>query len=267
MPTATIKERNLQIAYQDLGSGIPLVLLHAFPLDSEMWFYQLEDLSRDFRVIAPDLPGFGNSDDPTSAATVDVTADLIADFLDVIDVKGTINLCGISMGGYIALAFARRQPQRLHTLILVDTKAEADDEKALANRTKMAELAREQGPSAVISTMLPNLLGKSTQEENKMVVDKIQAIGKRQKTSAIVRGLQMLRERPDANPELSRITVPTLVMVGDQDVITPQHCSQNLVDKIELAKLDLIPNAGHLCPVEAPQDFNAAIREFLKRRL
>ncbi len=265
MKSTVITHRQLKIAYSEAGEGIPLVLLHAFPLDRQMWKPQLRDLATGYHVIAPDFPGFGESGTPTCAFTVDLAADIVADFLDSIGITGEVVLGGCSMGGYVALAFARRQPQRLKALLLIDTKADPDDEKAKENRVKTEQLAREKGSAAVIETMLPRMLGDAISPEHALVVETVRQLGSRQTSTAIVTALQLLLERPDANPALPRISVPTLVIVGEQDKITPLSDAQNMVDKIPHAQLAVIPGGGHLCNLEVPEAFNEALRAFLIR--
>ncbi len=260
MKKVTLSRRQLEIAYEDEGTGETVVLLHAFPFDREMWRPQLTGLASDYRMIAPDFPGFGESGAPTEGFTVESMADIVADFLDAIGIVGTVIVAGLSMGGYVALAFAERQPQRLRGLILADTKAEPDDETAKAGRDALSEVARSRGASEVINTLLPKLVS----ERNKTAVgDEVRRIAERQKVPAIVQALLALKERPDATPWLTRITVPTLVIVGEQDVITPVKFSANLVERILGAVQVTIPDAGHLSSLEAPQAFNDAIRNFL----
>src|SRR5215213_5624185 len=157
----TLRASQTPIAYEDQGAGPVVVLLHAFPLDSGMWRPQLGPLSERCRVIAPDLPGFGQSA-VSAGLTMDAIADVVAELLDHLGVNERVVVGGVSMGGYAALGFARLYPQRLRALILADTKADPDDEAARGNRDKMIQLATDQGPAAVLDQLLPKLLAPGT---------------------------------------------------------------------------------------------------------
>src|SRR5436305_12903407 len=162
MKRTSVEPRQLEIAYEERGTGLPVLLLHAFPLDHALWQPQLEGLSDCCRVIAPDLPGFGDSQELQAESTVEALADAMKAFLDAVGVSGPVVVGGESMGGYIAMAFARRHPDRLRALLLADTRAEADDEAAKANRASMIEVARAGGAAAVIERMLPKLVPEDT---------------------------------------------------------------------------------------------------------
>ncbi len=259
MPVCTLSG-GLTIGYDEAGSGPPLVLLHAFPLDRTMWEPQLAALADVARVIALDLPGFGESS--SAAFTIDGVADLVSDFLAALNIpKATVG--GLSMGGYVALAFARRHADKLAGLVLADTRAGVDDTVAKANRTKAIALVNEQGGAALFEGMVPKVMSDSTRETNPEVVARMKSIAAKQPTASVVAALVALRDRPDANPGLKNITVPTLVIVGEYDGVTPPLASANLSAQIRGSKLVHIPDAGHLSNVENPDAFNAAIRGFL----
>jgi pimeloyl-ACP methyl ester carboxylesterase len=263
MKTATIAHRRLTLAYDDQGTGRPLVLLHAFPLDRLMWQPQLGPLSAVARVLAVDLPGFGDSTTCSQPFTIDAAADAVLDFLDAIGVPGQVILGGLSMGGYIALAFARRHPDRLAGLILADTRCEPDDAAGKAKRDEMIALANSAGAAGVIGQMLPKLLGEQTQRARPEVVETVRAIALRQSAPTIAAALAALRDRPDATAALGRVTVPTLILVGEHDTITPPAVAQSLAGKISGSKLVTIPGAGHLSNLENPDTYTAAVREFV----
>jgi pimeloyl-ACP methyl ester carboxylesterase len=263
MTTVKLPRRGMEIAYADAGAGQPIVFLHGFPFDQQMWEPQVRGLSSEYRVLTLDLPGFGQSSAPTEGFTVEALAEIVADFLDAIGLMGTVVLAGLSMGGYVALAFARQRPERLRGLILADTKAAPDDETAKANRDAMAELARKEGSAAVVDKLLPKLLGPATQANKAAVVDQVRAIGVCQQVPTIVMALQALRERPDATAGLGQITVPTLVIVGEHDAVTPPKEAKNLVDRILGATYAELPGVGHLSNLEDADAFNARVRDFL----
>lgn len=262
MPVWTPAGGTPAIAYTDTGDGPPLVLLHGFPLCREMWAPQL-GLADRFRVIVPDLHGFGESGLPAGGWTVDSMADAIADLLTGIGISGPVVLGGLSMGGYVALAFARRHPDRLRALILADTKAEPDTEEGKAGRAAMIELARSGGAAAVADKMLPNLFGETTRERRQEVIAEVRRIAAGQSVDAVVAGLSALRDRPDARPGLADIRVPTLVLVGSEDKLTPPAAARAMVAAIPGAEYKEIPASGHMSNLETPSEFTTAVRMFL----
>jgi 3-oxoadipate enol-lactonase len=234
-----------------------LVLLHAFPLDREMWKPQVAGLGDVARVIALDLPGFGQAPvDP--GFTVDSAADKVAGA-----VEGRIVLGGLSMGGYVAMAFARRHSARLAGLILADTRAEPDDPAGKQNRDRLISLTNEFGPAKVYEGLIPKLLCDETRNQGSSVVDEIRRIAARQSAAGVAGGLRALRDRPDATAELTKVTAPTLVVVGEHDVVTPLADAEGLTHLVNGSKLVVIPGAGHLSNLENPTAFNAALREFI----
>ena len=246
----------------DKGSGPVVVFLHAFPLDRRMWLGQIESLADMYRVIAPDLPGFGDS--PLLAQpSIDAFADQVAEHLDEKNITQPVTLVGLSMGGYVALAFARRQPHRLAGLVLADTKALPDDSAARAQRDQMIALVSRAGVTALVDTMLPKLLGASTQRTQPEVVAATRQLASSQRSEGVLAALQALRDRPDATPHLQQIAVPTLVLVGEEDTITPPSVAQSLAQAIPGARLVVIPQAGHLANAENPTAFNDGLLTFL----
>jgi len=262
MNSMILRASQTTIAYEDRGGGPVVVLLHAFPLDSGMWRSQIDQLATDYRVIAPDFPGFGGSA-ASAGLTIDSAADVVAELLDHLGINERIIVGGVSMGGYVALAFVRLYPQRLGALILADTKADPDDEAGRAGRDRLIQLAGEKGVKAVVEQLLPKLLGTTTVAQRPQVVTSVRAIAEKQSVEAIVAALKALRERPDAGPGLAHIAVPALVMVGAEDAITPQVKAKHLVEAIPNARLVTVPGAGHLSNLENESAFNAAVREFL----
>ena len=262
MKKILLERRHLEIAYEDRGSGEPLLLLHAFPFDREMWLPQWRTLSETHRVVAPDFPGFGESGEPTEGFTVVALADIAADFLDAIGITGLVTVCGLSMGGYVALSLARRQPQRLRGLILADTQAEPDDEATKLNRAEMIAVAREKGAAGVFEQLRPRLFGEKTNPE---AIESLKKIASRQSEPSVVLAIQALRERSDATPGLELIAVPTLVIVGEHDAITPPEVARTMADHISRATLAIIPNAGHLSNSEQPEAFNAAVLAYMAK--
>ncbi|HEY3789276.1 MAG TPA: alpha/beta fold hydrolase [Urbifossiella sp.] len=236
-----------------------LVFLHAFPLDREMWRPQIAALGGQANLVALDLPGFGQAPFDDSF-TVDSAADDVAN-----SVSGKIVLAGLSMGGYVAMAFARRHADRLSGLILADTRSDPDDGAGKLNRDRLIALTKEFGPSKVYEAMIPKLLCEETRANRRDVVEELKRIAARQTAAGVVGGLRALRDRPDATPELARVVVPTLILVGEHDEVTPPALAEGMARAIPGSNLVVIPQAGHLSNLENPAAFNSAIGEFLKQ--
>lgn len=247
----------------DIGSGLPVVLLHAFPLSRAMWQPQRGMLADLCRLITPDLPGFGGSPLLGDTPSVDGMADAVAETLDSLGITGPIVLGGLSMGGYVAFAFARKYPDRLAGLILADTRAEPDDDAAKANRDKLIGLASTSPASTIIDQMLPKLLGTSTPDRRPDLVELVRRIGAEQRPAGILAAVQALRDRPDSRPLLREIRVPTLVLVGREDVLTPPAMAESMAKGIAGAKLVILEEAGHLSNMEQPVAFSDAVRRFV----
>lgn len=262
MKSIKLPHRTTSIAYDDAGSGEIVVLLHAFPLDRVMWMPQATALAERYRVLTLDFPGFGDTQPTDTPMTVELMADLVHEWLDAIGVTKPVVVGGLSMGGYVAMALARRHPERLRGLILADTKADADDAAAKTKRDEMIQFATDKGAAAVMDKMLPNLVADDASTTMPEVVEQIRAIGHRQSTAGVIAGLGALRDRPDANPTLSKIAVPTLVIVGEKDTVTPVAQAKKLQSSIPGATLTIIPGAGHLSNLEAPGAFTDAVTAF-----
>ena len=247
-----------RISFGDVGSGPPLVLLHPFPLDRSSWGPLLEALAKDHRVIAPDLRGFGESTPFTKSPSVDTAASDVAALLDELGITEPAIVAGISMGGYVALAFARRHPRRLRALVLCDTRAEADDAAGRAAREQTIALVREKGVGALVEKMLPKLVRDAGSD----LAAEIRRIASSQPAAAVADALRMMRDRPDSTPGLASITVPTLVVVGAEDAITPPPLSEKLASSIPGARLETIADAAHLAPFEKPEEFARLLRSF-----
>jgi pimeloyl-ACP methyl ester carboxylesterase len=254
LPTATL-------SVTEAGDGAPLVFLHAFPLSARMWARQLAALPPGWRGVAPDLRGFGASTG-ASARSVGEHAD---DVLALIASLGTgpVVLAGLSMGGYIAFECWRRRPAAIRGLVLADTRAEADTDEARARRVAMQARARTEGTGAVIDAMLPGLLGATTQTSDPHVAHEVRAWALETPGEAVADALEALRTRPDSRPTLSTITVPTLVIVGVEDTLTPPTAARLIADGVVGASLVEVPGAGHLSNVEQPSAFDTALHRWL----
>ena len=243
-----------------------LLLLHGFPHLGTLWDPMRAALAalpgaHSREVLAPDLRGF--SGEPVSPPhTIDRYADDLVALLDARGVERAV-VCGLSMGGYVALAMWRRHPARVHALVLADTRAGADDEAQRGRRVELAARARAEGSEAVALAQLTGAVGKTTRARHPERVESLRALMARVPVDAIVGALEAMRTRPDATPLLASITVPTLVIVGDEDVLTPPREARALAAAIPGARLVQIPGAGHVSCWERPDTFAAALADFL----
>jgi 3-oxoadipate enol-lactonase len=260
MPSAQIN--NTTLHYADQGKGPPVVLVHGFPLDSRMWNNQLQPLSERHRVIAPDLRGFGQSAPSPNPFTLESLADDLHALARHLNLD-KFTLAGLSMGGYIALAYVAKYQSTLRSLILVDTKSQADTPEGKQGRDKMIAQARDQGPKPIADAMLPKLLSEETIESGPQLAREVRNIIESQRKETLAHALAAMRDRPDRTPELRNVTVPTLIIVGEMDAITPPDVMKTLKDKIKTSQMQTIPAAGHLTPMEQPAQVNQAITRLL----
>ena len=246
------------LAFDLFDSRPTLVLLHAFPLDRRMWHPQADALAECARVMVPDLPGFGESD--AAPPSLDAWADEIDELLDDLAGGEPVVVAGLSMGGYVALRLAARHPERLEALILAYTRAGADSEEGRAARDQAIFKVRRHG----VATLAEDLLGKlfSPQAPPDAVAFAREIILE-QSPEAVAAALAAMRDRPDSGPVLPGIDVPTLVIVGADDVLTPPPEAEAMARAIPNSWLVRIPRAGHLANLEAPEQVTAAIRGFL----
>ena len=239
-----------------------MIWLHAFPLSADMWRPQLEHVAHDWRVIAPDLAGFGGTDDHDGAPSIDDFArdlDVLADRLKV----GRFVLGGLSMGGYAAFAYLRLNAARVSAVVLADTKAGPDTSQAKEGRQKMLDLVAARGLSGVADDMLPKLLGATTKENDPGLVAHVRTLIEANAAAGIARATMRLRDRPDARPDLPGIAIPALVLVGDEDAVTPPAEARAIAEALPQATLSVVPRAGHLSNLEAPGAFDAALTPWL----
>ncbi len=250
-----------EIAYDDVGTGLPLVFLHAFPLNRTMWDPQVSALVAECRCIPIDCRGMGESS-ITGPFSMDRFADDAVGVLDTLQIERAV-FVGSSMGGYVAFALWRRHPDRVRALVLADTRAGADTQEGVERRRALIELAEEQGSAAVANAQIAGLVGKSTRERRPDVYDALHRMMAQSPAEGIVGALEAMIERPDSTPTLATITVPTLVIVGDEDVLTPAREARLLHEAIASSRLEILQQAGHLPNVERPAAFNTVLNEFL----
>jgi pimeloyl-ACP methyl ester carboxylesterase len=248
---------------REAGSGLPVVLLHAFPLSSAMWLEQRNGLGDVCRVVTPDLRGFGGSQLGYDEPSLDHMADDLAALLDKLALDRVV-LGGLSMGGYVAMAFLRRHGDRVTGLLLADTKASEDAEAARANRHRIADALDESGTTHVLlDDVLPALLGETTVVERPLIQGRVRALVEDAPPAAAAWAQRAMAARPGSFDTLRAVTVPALVVAGDQDKLSSMADAQAMVDALPEARLVVVPRSGHLTAVEVPDAFNVAAREFL----
>ncbi len=252
----------LSLAVDIRGDGPALLLVHGFPLDRTLWAHQVATLGG-WRRIAPDLRGMGLSDTPADGYSIAAYADDLVRLLDRLRAKQAV-VAGLSMGGYIAFDLVRRYRDRVAGLILVDTRADADGAEGRAGRDAAIQLARAEGSRAVAERMLPRVLGRTTQQTQPVLVEQVREMMARAPVAGVIGALGAMRDRADSTPLLPAIDCPTLVVVGQEDELTPPSAARALADAIPSAALTTIPSAGHLSPLEAPTAVSRVLAEFLE---
>jgi 3-oxoadipate enol-lactonase len=285
----TVSLADVELAVEDRGRGPVLLFVHGFPLDHTMWRWQIDEFSGRYRVFAPDLRGFGKSTlGEENVVTMRHYADDLAQMLDRLDAREKVVLCGLSMGGYIAFQFWQKYADRLAGLVLCDTRAVADAPPAKVGRAELAARVKDEGPQAAADAMLPKLFSgqtpspstgdggpavnlsnrgedalKNEKAEREIAVDETRAAILRNSPLGIAAALAGMAERPDVSEMLGGIAVATLVIVGEQDAISTPTEMRTIADSISGAQFEVIPNAGHMSPLENPPAFNAALTGFL----
>lgn len=260
----TIQVDGRDLAYREAGSGEPVVLLHAFPLTGEMWRPQLEGLSAAMRVIAPDLPGFGGSTAPAdpAACSVEAWARDVAALLDSLGIRRAI-VGGLSMGGYVTMALARLFPERVKAVILADTRAEADGPEVKEKRTAQLAMVAEGRSRELVDALLPPLFAPATFRNRLDLVARVRSLMESVPAAGLAGALQALRDRPDATATLAGLKVPSLLLCGAEDALTPPDLMRGLRGKMPGAKLAVIPEAGHLSNLEQPASFGREVAGFV----
>lgn len=239
-----------------------VVLVHAFPLSARLWDPQRDALPAGWRLLSPDLPGFGASTVPPAHRMDDMARSVLAS-MDAAGIDRAV-IGGMSMGGYVTFAMHRAAPERFSGMILVDTRATADSDVQREGRTKMIETARAKGAPAIADEMLPKLLGPTTQRERPEIAAQVRTMIEANPPGAIAGALEAMRDRPDSTTRLASITVPTLIVCGEEDTLTPPADSEALHRGISNSRLVILPRAGHLSGLEAPAAFAAALASFLE---
>jgi pimeloyl-ACP methyl ester carboxylesterase len=256
---AFLTTRGVRIHYRDSGSGLPVLLLHAFPLSGAMFDAQRSGLEGRARLLVPDHRGFGESTLGEGPATMEALAEDALALLDHLQLSSAV-VGGVSMGGYAALALLRRDPGRVRALVLADTQVGADDDAARAAREQLAEAVLAWGMEVLVEQQLPRLLGSSAspavRAQAAAMIRAVPPLG----AAAALRGMAL---RSDARDILARFAGPALILVGAEDGITPPAKARVMAELVPGAELVELPHAGHLANLEAPDAFNAVLARFL----
>lgn len=251
-----------KLAYTDEGQGTPIVFVHGFPLNRSTWDPQIAALGARYRVIVPDLRGFGDSPHTPGSNGLSLYAMDLAALLDHLNI-GQVVLAGHSMGGYIALAFARQSIGRLIGLALISTRPGADTPEAANGRRALAERVKKEGVQAVAETMAPKMISAHSQAQYPALVEQVKAIMSSASVDGVVEALTAMANRDDSTMLLPTLKLPTLVLTGESDTLISPDESRKMAQVIPNARLSLIPHAGHLPSLEAPDAVNQALEAFL----
>jgi pimeloyl-ACP methyl ester carboxylesterase len=253
---------NRRICCLEAGAGWPVVLLHAFPLSSRMWRPQLNQVPDGWKFIAPDLAGFGGSSPLEVPPTMDAFADDVVMLLDRLAIdRATIG--GLSMGGYITFALLRKTPERFIGVVLANTRAQADTPDGREGRVKMRQLVVDRGVGAVADQMMPKLLGETSRRERPELERHVRRLIEGNAPAGVAAAIEAMMQRPDSTPLLQRIGRPTLIIAGAEDTLIPRADAEVMHNAIERSHLVVLDGAGHLSNVETPEEFSAALSDFL----
>ncbi len=251
----------LVVAYDETGSGIPLLFIHGWPHSRALWAGQLSGLATQARCLAPDLRGFGRS---AVAGPYSMTqyADDAAALLDARGIERAV-VCGLSMGGYVALAMLRRHRSRLRGLILTSTRATADTAEARAKRARLIEFVEQHGVPALADRQLRAMVGVTTFEHRPAVRESLRLLMAAAPAEGVIGALRAMAERPDATDLLPTIDFPTLVVGGAEDSFTAPDELRTMAAGIPGSRFELLAGSGHVCAYERPGAFNHVVAEFL----
>ena len=259
----SIAVNGFDLSYDDVGEGkVPIILLHGFPFDKSSWEFQLEFLKFKYRLIACDIRGFGKSTDEESPLSIDLFADDLIEFMDNMNIEKAI-VCGLSMGGYIALNAERRFPERFEALILCDTQCIADTPEGKKKRYQTMDEIEENGVAEFNEGFIKKVFHKDSFTNKKEVVEQLREVVFANSQHIIVQGLVALAERVETCSSLNEISIPTLIICGREDEVTPLAQSESMHTSIKGSVLKVIENAGHVSNLEHPHEFAQHLSEFL----
>jgi 3-oxoadipate enol-lactonase len=254
---------NFNLSYDDIGEGsIPIIFLHGYPFDKTMWEIQIDDLKSTNRLIACDIRGFGKSTDEKSSLSIDLFGDDLIAFMDQLNINKAI-VCGLSMGGFITLNAYKRYPDRFEALILCDTQCIADTTDVKKKRYEIIDEIAVDGVMNFNEEFIRSVFHKDSLTDKKELVEKLRHVVFCNSQHIITMGLTALAERSETCSVLSKITIPTLIICGRQDVVTPLAQSEFMYTTIKGATLQVIEKAGHVSNLEQPDEFNKHLINFL----
>jgi pimeloyl-ACP methyl ester carboxylesterase len=258
----SIVDETQRLAFEDAGHGPPVILLHGFPFNRSLWNDQVEVLKDSYRVITPDLRGFGDTRGSRGPTTMIDMARDVASLMDSLEIeRATIG--GLSMGGYVVLAFYRYFKDRVKAIVLADTRPQADTEEAKKTRAEQAEKVVAEGMGMIVNAMLPKLLTPESVSKHPEVVKRVREMMFSTKPEGAASALLGMATREDQSELLPQIMVPTLILVGRDDAITPVADSETMHSKIPNSRLAIIESAGHVSNIEQADVFNSHLRTFL----
>lgn len=255
---------DINISYNDEGAeGAPIIIfVHGFPLNKSMWDKQINALKDNYRVIAYDIRGHGNSEVGKIDFSIDLFVNDLLSFMDALKIKKTV-LCGLSMGGYIALNAIENYSDRFTALILSDTNCTADSPEAIEKRMNNIVSIKENGIEKFANDLIPNLFAPESFKSNSEEIVAVKEMIVKTAKSSLKKSLHALAERQETCSKLAEIKVPVLILVGDEDKITPPEAAKAMHEKIDIALLSIIGQAGHLSNLENPKEFNSQLKKFV----
>ena len=265
MTTKHLFFKDLSYTDTETESATTVILIHAYPLNKNMWADQIEKLREDYRVLALDIRGFGKSE-LKNPYTLENIVDDVIDLMNLKKIDQAI-IAGLSMGGFVALRAIERNPERFHALILADTKSEPDSDESKLGRYKGLVKIEKDGVNKFTDSFIENALSQETMAEKPKVFIQVSSIAKENKKEGVAAGLLALTSRTDTTEGLSKIKVPTLVIQGEFDTVIPMKAAVALNEKIIGSKFVIIPRVGHLSNLEDPEAFNRALIEFVKAQV
>ena len=261
---AKTRVNDIEIAYEDVGCGPAIVLIHGYPFNRSLWADQVTALADRYRVLTLDLRGHGETEASAGTSTMKLMAQDISALMDELRIDRAV-VGGLSMGGYVALAFYQLFPHRVEKLLLADTRAQADTKEAKVTRAEQVEQILAEGMAGIVNAMLPKLLSPETVSKRPDIVKRLREMMMHTNPEGAAAALRGMAEREDQTERLSQVNVPTLIVVGKEDPITPVADSEKMHDGIPGSQLVVIENASHVSNIEQPEQFNRALQEFLSR--
>jgi len=257
-----VRARSGPLYTRDVGDGLAVLLLHAFPLNGRMWEPQLEALCGSARLLAPDLPGFGLTPPPSGIPSLDDYAAAALGVLDTLAIDRVL-VAGLSMGGYVAFRLLDRLGDRVAGLLLADTRATPDTEDGARRRHQLAAEIEASGVDVAAGEFIPKLLGSTSQAERPELIDRVREMIRENTPVGLAAALRAMAARADSTPRLARIRCPVVCIAGEEDVLTPPDVARAIARHIPGGRARTIPRAGHLTNLEAPEAFNDVLRDLV----